>query len=203
MVSLPPQNPQSPSHIAPAAASQPDPHGKKGTPPESVRFMLTCWAVMIAGELLHQILTVVVTVLDPAALRESAKQAAEGRGEELSDAMLTFGIYGSVVLMALIQLVILGVFAYALRTVAKRGKWAANARRLLQVFAAFFGLRVLTLFMMTPASATVPVALYAADGVIQIILGVAGVLGLVYSTRKESVDWVEPMKTREPSGDGE
>lgn len=203
MVSLPPHNPQSPSHIAPAAAPHPAPNGKKDSQPESVRLMLACWAVMIAGELLHQILTVVVTVLDPAALRESAKQAAEGRGEELSDAMLTFGMYGSVVLMALIQLTILGVFTYALRTVAKRGKWAANARRLLQVFAAFFALRILSLFMMAPASATVPVALYAADGVIQIILGVAGALGLFYSTRKESVDWAEPKLKKQPSQEGE
>lgn len=199
MVSLPPQNPQSPSHITPSSATPPESKRDTHTPPESVRFMLACWAVMLGGELLHQILTVVVTVLDPAALRASAKEAASGRGEELSDAMLNVGIYGSVVLMALIQLIILGVFTFALRTLAKRGKWAGNARRLLQFFGAFFAIRMLTLFAMTPASSTVPVALFAADGIIQILLGVAGALGLFYSTRKESVDWVDTGDDPKPN----
>ena len=111
--------------------------------PEAVRLMLACWAVMIGGELIHQILTVVMTVLDPAPLRESAKEAA--KGQELSDAMLNLGIYGSVVLMALIQLLILAGFVVALRMVANRGKRAAAARRLLQIFATYFALRMVTL----------------------------------------------------------
>ena len=190
--------------------------------PEAVRLMLACWAVMIGGELIHQILTVVMTVLDPAPLRESAKEAA--KGQDLSDAMLNLGIYGSVVLMALIQLLILAGFVvalrmvanrgkraaaarrllqifatfFALRMVANRGKRAAAARRLLQIFATFFALRMVTLYMMSPGSTAVPIALYGADGVVQIILGVAGAMGLFYASQKDSGDWVEPPAHQSP-----
>ena len=52
--------------------------------------------------------------------------------------------------------------------------------------------------MMRPASTAVPVAFYAFDGVIQIILAVAGVLGLFYSSQKESVDYLPDQ--RPPQG---
>ncbi|WP_133064043.1 hypothetical protein [Corynebacterium hadale] len=192
MVSLPP-TPQR----APEQRPMPDGGASSSTSmPEAVRLMLACWAVMIGGELIHQILTVVMTVLDPAPLRESAKEAA--KGQDLSDAMLNLGIYGSLVLMALIQLLILAGFAVALRMVANRGKRAAAARRLLQIFATFFALRMVTLYMMSPGSTAVPIALYGADGVVQIILGVAGAMGLFYASQKDSGDWVEPPAHQSP-----
>ncbi len=52
MVSLPPMNPNSGSHVAPAATQTSTSNGPKGSDnerPEAVRYMLTCWVVMIAG----------------------------------------------------------------------------------------------------------------------------------------------------------
>lgn len=196
MVSLPPVNPNSGSRVEPAAVKEPS---KSGGAPESVRYMLVCWAVMIAGELLHQILTVISAVLDPSPLKESARSAAKARGQDITDAMLTTGVWTSVAIMALIQLAFLGLFTAALVALARRKKWAPNARRVLQIFSIFFALRALALFMMRPASTAVPIAFYAFDGIIQIILAVAGVLGLFYASQKETLDYLpgnEPPRGR-------
>ncbi len=195
MVSLPPMNPNSGSHVAPSAAQTSksnEPNGsRKGARPEAVRYMLACWVVMIAGELLHQILTVIAVVLDPAALKESARAAAKARGEDLTDAVMSLGIIGSVVFMALIQLAVVALFAVALNALAKQRKWAPSARRLLQIFSIFFALRAVSLFLVRPGSSAIPVAFYACDGIIQIILAVAGVLGVFYASQKESVAYAE------------
>lgn len=196
MVSLPPVNPQSPSHVDTDAVAE---GGKKPSgPPEPVRLMVRCWAVMLIGELIHQILTVVFSFADPAPLREAAKEQAKASGDEVSDGLLNMGVYGAIVFMGLIQLAVLLLFVFALRAVKTQGSWAANARRLLQIFAVFFAIRMLTLFMMQPTSTAIPVVFYGIDGVVQIILGVAGILGIVYSTDKASVDWVEPRAKKEP-----
>lgn len=65
---------------------------------------------------------------------------------------------------------------------------------MLQVFSVFFAVRVLTLFLMTPAATKVPVALFAVDGAVQIVVGVAGALGLFYASRKESQDYLRPAE---------
>lgn len=184
MVSLPPgpRNPNSASHVEPEAVRD----GK----PEAVRFMLVCWAVMIGGELLHQALTTIALVWDPAELIASAKEASK-QTQAMPEGLMDVAVWGSVALMALIQLSVLVLFTVALGAINKQRKWAGNARRLLQVFSVFFALRALAVFGMRPASTVVPLAFYAVDGVIQIILGVAGVLGLIYASRKESADWVE------------
>lgn len=189
MVSLPPINPGSPSHVEPAAARGGQPG--RNLKPEAVRYMLVCWAVMIAGELLHQILTVISVVMDPAPLKEAAKQAAKGQSGTLSDSAMNAGMWGSVVVAAFIQLAILGTLAAALSAISSQKKWGPGARRLLQVFAVFFALRAGALFFMHPSTSTVPVAFFACDGVIQIIVGVAGVMGVFYSSQKESQDYAE------------
>lgn len=189
MVSLPPMNPNSGSHVEPEASPQSPKLG--GPKPESVRFMLQCWAVMIGGELLHQLLTVASVVIDPSALKESAKQAAKAQGEDVSDAAMNAGMWGTVIVAALIQLAVLVAFVVALNAVNKQKKWSPGAVRLLQIFAIFFALRALALFMMHPSSSGVPVALSAFDGAIQIMLAVAGGMGVFYSSQKESRDYVQ------------
>ncbi len=169
--------------------------------PEPVRLMLLSWAIMIAGELLHQALTVIAVAIDPAPLREAAK--AGTKGEEVSDAVLNTGVYTSIVVMALVQLLFVLLLVVALRAVKNKATWAQNARRLLQVFAAYFGFRILTLFVTVPAATSLPVAFYGVDGVIQIILGVAGICGIVYSADKESVNWTEPSGPNSGGKQGE
>jgi len=168
--------------------------------PEAVRYMLTCWAVMIGGELLHQIMTVIASVLDPSALREVARERAKNSGGEVSDALVNASVYGSIFLMAVLELGIIVLFVFALRAVKQQAKWAPNARRLLQVFSGYFALRMLALFMVAPASTAVPEAFFGADGVIQIILGVAGILGIVYSMDKSAVAWTKDGPGKQGAG---
>ncbi|OFT83234.1 hypothetical protein HMPREF3101_06505 [Corynebacterium sp. HMSC29G08] len=156
--------------------------------------MLACWAFMIGGELLHQALAVVSLLMDPAELIASAKEASKQTGAmsgAMSEGLMNVAVWGSVALMALIQLSVLALFAFALASISRQRKMAGTARRLLMVFSVFFALRALMVFAMRPASTTVPLAFYAFDGVIQIMLGVAGALGLFYASQKESVVWVD------------
>lgn len=153
--------------------------------------MLLSWAIMIAGELLHQILTVTAVVIDPSELIAAAKQAAKTKGEEVSESVVSASMWGSVAIAALIQLAIIALFAAALVALQKQKKWAPTARRLLQVFSVFFALRVFAVFVTRPASSAVPVAFFAFDGVVQIIIGVAGALGLFYASQKEATDWAQ------------
>ena len=195
MVSLPPgpTGPKGPTNN-PNSASHVDPEAARGGKPETVRYMLACWAFMIGGELLHQALAVVSLLMDPAELIASAKQASKQTGAmsgAMSEGLMNVAMWGSVALMALIQLSVLALFAFALASISRQRKMAGTARRLLMVFSVFFALRALMVFAMRPASTTVPLAFYAFDGVIQIMLGVAGALGLFYASQKESADWVD------------
>lgn len=196
MVSLPPMNPGSASKVEPEAVQK-----HNGSKPEAVRYMLTCWAVMIGGELLHQIMAVVASVVDPSALRDVAKERAKNSDGEVSDALVNASVYGSIFIMAVLQLGVILLFVFALRAIQRKAKWAENARRLLQMFSVFFALRMLTLFMMVPASTALPTAFFATDGVIQIILGVAGILGVVYSLDKAAVTWTKPKAGTPGPGD--
>ena len=146
---------------------------------------------MIAGELIHQILTVAAVVIDPSELVAAAKQAAKARGEEVPDSVVNASMWGSVAIATVIQLAIIALFVLALIALQKQKKWAPTARRLLQVFSVFFALRGFAVFVTRPASSAVPLAFYAVDGVVQIILGVAGVLGLFYASQKDSSDWAQ------------
>ena len=195
MVSLPPgpTGPKGPTNN-PNSASHVDPEAARGGKPETVRYMLACWAFMIGGELLHQALAVVSLLMDPAELIASAKEASKQTGAmsgAMSEGLMNVAMWGSVALMALIQLSVLALFAFALASISRQRKMAGTARRLLMVFSVFFALRALMVFAMRPASTTVPLAFYAFDGVIQIMLGVAGALGLFYASQKESADWVD------------
>ena len=195
MVSLPPgpTGPKGPTNN-PNSASHVDPEAARGGKPETVRYMLACWAFMIGGELLHQALAVVSLLMDPAELIASAKEASKQTGAmsgAMSEGLMNVAVWGSVALMALIQLSVLALFAFALASISRQRKMAGTARRLLMVFSVFFALRALMVFAMRPASTTVPLAFYAFDGVIQIMLGVAGALGLFYASQKESADWVD------------
>ena len=81
MVSLPPgpTGPKGPTNN-PNSASHVDPEAARGGKPETVRYMLACWAFMIGGELLHQALAVVSLLMDPAELIASAKEASKQTG---------------------------------------------------------------------------------------------------------------------------
>lgn len=171
--------PESPSHVSADAV----PGGGKNTNtlPEPVRYLLGCLCVMLGGEVVHLILSVSAVVVDPSQLRESARQAAEAAGEEISDATITLAMYGSVATAALFQLLIIVLLGFAAHAVVKQASWGQAALRLLQFFGVFFAIRAILLFFLSPSSTTVPVALFAVDGVVQIIVGAAGACAVAYA----------------------
>ncbi|AIT60230.1 hypothetical protein [Corynebacterium doosanense] len=161
--------------------------------PEAVRLAITTWAVALAVELVHQITQITMSVLDPAELTAAARESAESAGtsvEGASDTLIELTVYGSIALMGLISLLVLVGLAVALRFYASRHRLADGSRRLLMVFSLYFGLRGLLVFAGGTISPGVPVWLMLLDGSLQLIVAVAAVLGLVFSGRKESVDYL-------------
>ncbi|WP_291313280.1 hypothetical protein [Corynebacterium sp. UBA2622] len=186
--------PGSASHVSAGAVAggSPNAPGGKGPVklPEAVRYLLLCLTTMLGAELAHLFVSTASMIMDPSALRESARDAAKSSGEEVSDAMINASVYGSVIMMVAFQLLIVGLLVFAVRALARRASWASNALRLLQFFSVFFVLRMLALFLMTPDSASVPVAMYAVDGILQIAAGAAGACALFYSMQNEVQNFV-------------
>lgn len=199
-------NPTSPSHItAPAPESGtagPGGAGRKNNwfkgLPDTVRLFCQLWLAILLLEIVHQVLNVVMSLLDPSALQATARESLSPEQLEQVPGSVVDGVaVASVVLMGLFALVIMGVLAWMMVLVRNRSKHAATARRLLLVFGFYFAFRILIIFMMSPGTSDVPVAFYAVDGSLQIIVGVAAVLSLILSFRPDTLKW-----TREVGGDG-
>ncbi|WKE51238.1 hypothetical protein J8244_02705 [Corynebacterium tuberculostearicum] len=186
-----------PPSPAPAPRTQRPP--RKQQRPESVTYMLWLWLGALCGEAVHQVLNVVLTLLNHDVLmsqaKEMAKSAPAGVDEaQLSDAFLRTAAYGSVALSAAISLAIIVLLAFLLRSLANRSKRAGTSRRVWFAFSLYFGFRILLTFMVTPAGADVPDWLFAADGMVQILVGVAAVLGLIFSVRAETLDYTGELE---------
>lgn len=186
-----------PPSPAPAPRAQRPP--RKQQRPESVTYMLWLWLGALCGEAVHQVLNVVLTLLNHDVLmsqaKEMAKSAPAGVDEaQLSDAFLRTAAYGSVALSAAISLAIIVLLAFLLRSLANRSKRAGTSRRVWFAFSIYFGFRILLTFMVTPAGADVPDWLFAADGMVQILVGVAAVLGLIFSVRAETLDYTGELE---------
>ncbi|MDK8669859.1 hypothetical protein [Corynebacterium sp. MSK195] len=185
-----------PPSPAPAPRTQRPPRQQR---PESVTYMLWLWLGGLCGEAVHQVLNVVLTLLNHDVLmsqaKEMAKSAPAGVDEaQLSDAFLRTAAYGSVALSAAISLAIIVLLAFLLRSLANRSKRAGTSRRVWFAFSLYFGFRILLTFMVTPAGADVPDWLFAADGMVQILVGVAAVLGLIFSVRAETLDYTGELE---------
>ena len=84
-------------------SSAPAPRSPRTQRPESVAYMLWLWMGALCGEAVHQVLNVVLTLLNHDVLmsqaKEMAKSAPAGVDEaQLSDAFLRTAAYGSVAL---------------------------------------------------------------------------------------------------------
>lgn len=161
------------------------------TPPETVRYLLFAWAVMLGGELVHQLFSVAMAFLDPSVLTESAREANKTvGGDAVPDDQIQLIVYATIALMGLFMLAFVLLLAAALNAVARRKSWATNAALLLMVFSAFFVLRMITVFLVVGANTDgIPTAVVALDGVIQIIAGVAAICGLIFASKEETKKW--------------
>ncbi|BAC17264.1 hypothetical protein [Corynebacterium efficiens] len=190
----PPQRPGStPAGIQGEGSGQPGTTTPGGDKPETVRQMLILWSAMVGLELLHQILNVVMGLLDPTAMRAAARRqdAAEG----VSDVVLNASVTAATLLVGLLNMIIVGVLAWMILIVNKRGKRLPTALMLLMIFSLFFALRALFLFLASPTG-DVPIALFAVDGSIQILAAVAGVLAYLLARRPEALAWLGPPEGR-------
>ncbi|MER0106441.1 hypothetical protein ABRP95_08415 [Corynebacterium sp. KPL2895] len=162
--------------------------------PETVVYMLWLWLGVVAGETVHQILNVVLTLLNHDVLMAQAKQMVESTsggedGEEVSDSLIEMAAYGSVALSAAIAIGVLVLLLFLLKSLAGPSKRAGTSRRIWFAFSIYFGFRILLTFMVTPTGADVPDWLFAADGMVQILVGVAAVLGLIFSIKPDTLDY--------------
>ena len=162
--------------------------------PETVVYMLWLWLGVVAGETVHQILNVVLPLLNHDVLMAQAKQMVESTsggedGEEVSDSLIEMAAYGSVALSAAIAIGVLVLLLFLLKSLAGPSKRAGTSRRIWFAFSIYFGFRILLTFMVTPTGADVPDWLFAADGMVQILVGVAAVLGLIFSIKPDTLDY--------------
>lgn len=158
--------------------------------PEPVRLMLLLFAVAVGGEILHQILNITMGLMDPSVLLAAAKEnmTAE-QAAEISAGALRMTVIASILVAGGFGIAVMGLLVFMLVLIHRRSKYAGLARRMLLVFGFYFGFRVLMLFLATPGGTDVPVAMYVIDGAVQIIVGVAAVMGLLFSFREETLTW--------------
>ena len=194
--SRPKLQPGSPQHGDPRDPRDQRGKGSQGGSkrPETVVYMLWLWLGVVAGETVHQILNVVLTLLNHDVLMAQAKQMVESTsggedGEEVSDSLIEMAAYGSVALSAAIAIGVLVLLLFLLKSLAGPSKRAGTSRRIWFAFSIYFGFRILLTFMVTPTGADVPDWLFAADGMVQILVGVAAVLGLIFSIKPDTLDY--------------
>lgn len=192
----PPEKPGHPTHHGPNRPGS-DTTGQPGsnTRPETLQQVLQLWSVMVGLELLHQILNVIMGLMDPAAMRAAARQ--QGAAEGLSDAMINSTVTIATLMVGLLNVIIIGILAWMILAVYKRSKRMPTAFMLLIFFTFFFVFRALLVFLASPAN-DVPLALFAVDGSIQILIAVAGVIAYLLSRQSEVVEWIGP---KTPTGD--
>ena len=71
---------------------------------------------------------------------------------------------------------------------------AGTGRRLWFAFSLYFGFRVLIVFLSSPAGANVPDWLFVVDGAVQILVGVAAIMGLIFSSKEEVLEYTGEME---------
>lgn len=215
----PPENPNQPGQQrpapapdqAPAAGSTPDaPPAGSGRPgnnrrtnplqdlPETIRLFFQVWLVILGLEVIHQILGVIMGLLDTSALEASVRESLSPEQDgQVSDSLISGAAIAGVVVMGIIAIALMGLLLWMNFLVKNQSRHAPLARRMLLVFGFYFAFRILLIFLMTPGGSELHVAWYAVDGSLQIIVGVAAVLSLVLCFRRETLKW-----TGELPGDG-
>ncbi|AIG63597.1 hypothetical protein CATYP_01655 [Corynebacterium atypicum] len=177
------------------AASDPGPPETHQRAPETVRYLVWSWWLIVAGEILHQVLSVAIVVADPSALRAAAKETLAGaqaaEGAEVSQAMLDLAVYASAGFSALVGIVIQGILLWCTMMVAKRHRWSAGSRRMLLFFSIYLVIRALAVFGLGAGASAAPLWLIGVDGALQVVTGVAAGVALAFVARKETVAWTD------------
>lgn len=163
--------------------------------PDSVRLYIRLWAGILLVELIHQILNIALALWDPSELQAQAASSIEESGQTISENLLNFGVYGSIILMGLISVLLLGLLATMLYLVNTQHKRAGLGRRMLFFFGLYFTFRLVLIFGSSgnPLS-DIPEAFYIIDGNLQVLVGVAAVLTLIFGGRNETLDYTGELE---------
>lgn len=171
-----------------------DAKGPLAGKPESVQLLIKIMGGAVILEFIHQIFSFILAIVNFDVLRATAKRTI-GEDSQLSDTLISLTAWGSLALTTLISLTIIGLLAVMLRLLYKKSKHAGTARRMLFVFSLYFTFRLFLVFMTRPATGTnSPDWLYVVDGSLQILVGVAAVLVLVFSSREETLEYTGEME---------
>ena len=171
---------------------------KKPKRAEAVSLMLKVWNVALILEAVHLVLSITLTLLNREELfaqaRSTAESAAERSGQEMTDSFVQIVGYGSLVLSSLISLAIVVLLGVMLWMINSNSTAAGTGRRLWFAFSLYFGFRVLIVFLSSPAGANVPDWLFVVDGAVQILVGVAAIMGLIFSSKEEVLEYTGEME---------
>ncbi|PZO98233.1 MAG: hypothetical protein DI609_11215 [Corynebacterium urealyticum] len=186
---------QTPNSALPAKAEK---EPKKGKRTEAVALMIKVWLCALILEAVHLILSVVLTMFNRSELfaqaEETAEQAAQSTGQELSDSFVQLVAYGSVAFSSFISLAIVVLLGIMLGLLNTNSSAAGTGRRLWFAFSLYFGFRVLLVFFTSPAGANVPDWLFVLDAGVQILAGVAAVMGLIFCSKEEVLEYTGEME---------
>ena len=175
-----------------------DEAAKKPKRTEAVSLMLKVWTVALILEAVHLVLSITLTLINRDELfahaRSTAESAAERSGQEMTDSFVQIVGYGSLVLSSLISLAIVVLLGVMLWMINSNSTAAGTGRRLWFAFSLYFGFRVLIVFLSSPAGANVPDWLFVVDGAVQILVGVAAIMGLIFSSKEEVLEYTGEME---------
>lgn len=158
--------------------------------PESVQLAIRIWLGALILELVHQILQVVSALIDPSELLYAAQQQQEqSDSPEMAEEVINFATYSSIIGLGVINLIFVAILFVALHFYASRHRLVGGARSLLMVFSLFFALRGILTFGAIPAGTNVPDWLLLLDGSLVIVIAVVAVLGVIFSSRQEALDY--------------
>lgn len=151
--------------------------------------MVYCWLATLVGELVHQILQVTMSLVRPEDLFAQARASAEAKGQAATDAQIHTSVYLSIAGMAGLALAILVTLSVMLWMLSNRKAASKTAHQMLYIFSIYYGIRAVAILFTGVSSPQLPVWLPLLDGSIQEIVGVAAVLGLVFSSQPDSLKW--------------
>lgn len=157
--------------------------------PASLQQAKMLWLVAVVIEVIHQALSVVMTFLNKDQAVSQVKDSLPA-GQDYTDQMINASVIAAAIGALVITLLILGVVVYFVLRLAQAGKKAITAQKVLTYFAVYFVLRAFLLFLASPTS-DLPIALYATDGVLQIIVAALAAVAAVIAMNKESADWLD------------
>lgn len=162
--------------------------------PESAQLLINVMGGALILEFIHQVFSFILAVLNFDVLKATAKRTV-GEESAFSDTLINLTAWGSLAMTTLISLVIIAVLASMVWLFNKQSKHAGTARRMLFIFSLYFTFRLFLVFMTRPATGTdSPDWLYVIDGSLQILVGVAAVLVIVFANRSETLEYTGEME---------